>query len=213
MENSSVVVIPSQPAETRLELSGSLPDPCHELRVVVSPPDDKNNIKVKVYSVTDPTMICITVIKPFTATIPLGNYASGRYTVDVNDTRVGQFDTQFSVQPGDYQLVKGEVFLVNGQSKVLKAGEQLEEPAVLLVGNLPTPCNQLRIVLNPPAPDAVVGPASDEKINLDVYSVADTHTACIEMLQPFTVIFPLGSHPTGHYSVVVNGQLLGEFDA
>ena len=74
-----------------------------------------------------------------------------------------------------------------------------------LKGNMPTPCNQLRIAASPP--DA------QNKIEMDVYSVVDPNTACAEMLQPFEVNFPLGSFPTGHYTLWMNGKQITEFDA
>ena len=84
------------------------------------------------------------------------------------------------------------------------SGTQSNEVSANLIGDLPTPCNQLRIVLTPAD--------TQNKINLEVYSVVDSHTSCITVLQPFQVIYPLGSFSSGHYSVYVNGELLGEFD-
>ena len=101
---------------------------------------------------------------------------------------------------------RGERCLLDmSQSKVLMPGEELEEASARLVGNLPTPCNQLRVVMSPAT--------TDNQINLEVYSVVDAHTICIEVLLPFEVIYPLGSfHAAGHYTVYANGELLGELD-
>jgi len=78
-------------SEVQIILQGNLPDPCHSLRVVVTPPDANNVINLDAYSVVDPAVACITVLKPFAATIPLGDYPDGEYTVMVNGERFGLF--------------------------------------------------------------------------------------------------------------------------
>jgi hypothetical protein len=92
-ENSRVVVNESLPAQVSLILNGSLSDPCHQLRVVVTPANTNKAINLEAYSVFDPSLACITLIKPFSATIPLGSYTGGHYTVYVNGQLVGEFDS------------------------------------------------------------------------------------------------------------------------
>jgi len=92
LKNSSVVISESFPAQVSVILSGNLPDPCHQLRVVVMPANAENEFNLVVYSVFDPGLMCITVIKPFTATIPLGSYAGGHFTVYANGQLLGEFD-------------------------------------------------------------------------------------------------------------------------
>lgn len=92
MQDSNVLIRESMPAQVSMVLNGNLPDPCHELRVVVMPINEQNEVKLEVYSIYDPQVNCITMIKPFTATIPLGSYAGGHFTVFVNDQLVGEFD-------------------------------------------------------------------------------------------------------------------------
>ncbi len=74
-----------------------------------------------------------------------------------------------------------------------------------LKGNLPTPCNQLRV--------DVRQPDSENKIMVDVYSVTRVDKVCAQVLQPFEENFPLGSFPAGKYSLWVNGLLVAEFEA
>jgi len=84
----------SDPQQYVLFLSGTLPTPCHQLRVTVSRPDEKNQIFVEAYSVVDPSEICIQVLESFEENIPLGSFSSGSqitYTVFVNGQSVGQF--------------------------------------------------------------------------------------------------------------------------
>lgn len=92
-ESSRVVIGESQPAEVDLILNGNLSDPCHQLRVLVSPSNANREINLDVYSLADPNVVCITVLKPFSATIPLGSYFyGGHFTIYVNGQLVGEFD-------------------------------------------------------------------------------------------------------------------------
>jgi hypothetical protein len=61
--------------------------------VEIDPPDAENKIFVDVYSVTDPNQVCVQVLKPFEASIDLGTFPSGHYTVWVNGEMAGEFDT------------------------------------------------------------------------------------------------------------------------
>ena len=92
LKASSVVIRESFPVQVSAILSGNLSDPCHKLRVVVIPANAQNEINLQVYSVADASMVCITVIEPFTATIPLGNYAGGHFVVYANGQLLGEFD-------------------------------------------------------------------------------------------------------------------------
>jgi hypothetical protein len=47
---------------------------------------------------------------------------------------------------------------------------------------------------------------------VDVYSLTDSSTICVQVLEPFNVNIPLGDFPAGHYTVLVNGDMAGEFD-
>ena len=109
----------------------------------------------------------------------------------------------YAPRPGDDALLRGGVYL---DSTDLLAMESFPvQYSLTLKGNLPTPCHELRVVYH--EPDA------GKKINLDVYSVADPNAVCIQMLEPFSVNIPLGSFPSGHYTVWVNGEMVAEFDA
>ena len=93
VENSRVVIQESMPAQVSVIINGSLSDPCHQLRVVVTPANPQNEINLDAYSLFNPDQACITVIKGFSATIPIGSYAGGHYTVFVNGALVGEFDS------------------------------------------------------------------------------------------------------------------------
>jgi hypothetical protein len=72
-----------------LDINGSLRNPCYELRIVVLPPNEESRIDVEVYSVLSPDSICTQVLEPFEASVSLGTYTGGEYTVWVNDEMVG----------------------------------------------------------------------------------------------------------------------------
>ena len=203
--NSQIVTTATAVNSVEVVLQGDLPDPCHELRVVITPADANNVINLDVYSVIDPAATCIAMVEPFTASIPLGNYASGQYTVMVNDEKLGEFGNEYGPQPGDENLRRDQVFLDLANSQFSTPDTPTSYVEVVLKGDLPDPCHQLRVVVTPPDANNV--------INLDAYSVVDPADACITELKPFTASIPLGNYSNGQYSVMVNGERLGEFSA
>lgn len=94
LDSAQLLILESQPPQIRLALAGNLPDPCHRLRVRAAAPDEENRIRVEVYSLADPTAVCIQVLQPFQASIPLPleGLPPGHYTVWVNGEKVGEFD-------------------------------------------------------------------------------------------------------------------------
>ena len=92
LENSELLIMESYPIQVSAMLNGSLSDPCHQLRVVVTPANADNQINLEVYSVYDPGVACITVIEPFSTNVPLGFYSDGHYSVYVNGQQLGEFD-------------------------------------------------------------------------------------------------------------------------
>lgn len=77
--------------------------------------------------------------------------------------------------------------------------------AVYLSGNLPTPCHHL--VTEIQAPD------DKNRIFVEVYTTVDPNLMCIQVLKPLEETVELGTFPTGHYTVWVNGEQIGEFDS
>lgn len=109
----------------------------------------------------------------------------------------------YAPKPDDALLTRGEAYI---DSKDLLTLESYPLQFMLnLKGNLPTPCSQLRIFVNPP--DA------ENKILVDVYSVSDPNAICVQVLSPFEVNVPLGSFAPGYYILLINGEQAAEFDA
>lgn len=92
IDSSDLLTMESYPLQFMLNLKGSTPTPCHQLRVLVNPPDAENKILVEVYSVSDPSAICVQVLSPFEVNIPLGSFATGKYVLLVNGNQVAEFD-------------------------------------------------------------------------------------------------------------------------
>jgi hypothetical protein len=93
ISESGLVLRESFPVQVVLGLSGELPTPCHQLRVHIEPPDAENKILIEAYTVVNPEINCIQVLKPFTEMVELGTFPGGQYTVWVNGEQVGEFDT------------------------------------------------------------------------------------------------------------------------
>ena len=85
VEGMDILVMESFPPQYTLSLQGTLPTPCHQVRIEVAPPDGQNKIQVSVYSVVDPNTICAQVLAPFEASVPLQGLPSGKYTIVVKD--------------------------------------------------------------------------------------------------------------------------------
>jgi hypothetical protein len=92
LDSADLLVLESFPPQYMLSLAGSLPTPCHQLRVAISPPDAENVIAVAVYSLVDPNMICIQVLQSFTENINLGSFPPGKYTVQIDGGPTLEFD-------------------------------------------------------------------------------------------------------------------------
>lgn len=112
-------------------------------------------------------------------------------------------ESPFSPQPGDQDLTRGNVYL--NEASLLIRESYPPQIALSISGDLPTPCNQLRVNVAPPD--------TENRIDVELYSVIDPDKACVQVLEPFEELIELGTFPTGHYSVWINGEMVGEFDS
>jgi hypothetical protein len=108
----------------------------------------------------------------------------------------------FAPNPDDINLSRGNVFIT--ESELLIRESFPPQISLSLSGDLPTPCHELRV--------KVEEPDSENKINVEVYSVVDPDRVCIQVLEPFEANIDVGTFPGGHYTVWVNGDMVGEFD-
>lgn len=93
IDEAGLLVLESYPPQFKLSIRGSLPTPCHNLRVHLAEPDAQKRILVQVYSVVDPRMMCTQMLKEFEASIPIPTPTSGeKYTVWLNGEQVGEIE-------------------------------------------------------------------------------------------------------------------------
>lgn len=58
--------------ESTLTVAGTLPTPCHELRVSeAGAPDAEGFVRLEVWSVADPSQMCAQVLQPFSVQVPV----------------------------------------------------------------------------------------------------------------------------------------------
>jgi hypothetical protein len=92
LDSLELLTLESYPLQFVLVLKGSLPTPCHQLRLTVAPPDEAGRIAVRAYSLADPETACIAVLEPFEASLPLGSFPAGHYQIVVNGEPGAEFD-------------------------------------------------------------------------------------------------------------------------
>jgi hypothetical protein len=89
VEGAALVVMESFPIQVRLDVSGSMPTPCHEPYWRIA--DDGETIAVELFTAADPDLACIQVIEEAEVSIPLGSWPEGSRTVELNGEMVGEF--------------------------------------------------------------------------------------------------------------------------
>lgn len=93
---SMEVVRPAgNPSEATLNLSYFTPTPCHQFRMTASAPDGNMRITVDAYSLMKKDQVCalMRLSTPSQASLTLGSYPAGKYTVWVNGTMAGEITT------------------------------------------------------------------------------------------------------------------------
>ena len=144
----------------------------------------------------------VTACVPISTANPSNDSPVSNQPINNNQTPEKPANT-YAPQPGDVKFSRGNIFI---QEMGLLIRESFPPQIALTIsGNLPTPCHLMRAEIK--APDR------ENKIVVDVYTVVDRNMVCTQMLKPFEENIELGTFPTGHYSVWVNGELAGEFDS
>jgi hypothetical protein len=92
LNSSELQTVSTFPPEYMLVLQGSLPTPCHALRVKISPSEETNTLTINVYSVTDSNTVCTQVLQPFSAEVPIRNLIPIRYKVVLNGEEIAEID-------------------------------------------------------------------------------------------------------------------------
>ena len=108
---------------------------------------------------------------------------------------------EFAVVSSDQDLQTATVY-VEYSELIMKESDPVQVELVI-VGKLPSPCHQLRVVT--PEPD------NAGHIMVQVYSVTDPETMCAQVLEPFTAVVPLETNSEGNFTISINDELTGEF--
>lgn len=74
-----------------IHLVGSLPTPCHKLRIKMDQVDKNNRINITAFSITNLEQTCMKVYAPFEENIYINVTEKGTYTVIVNGQKAGEF--------------------------------------------------------------------------------------------------------------------------
>jgi hypothetical protein len=116
-----------------------------------------------------------------------------------------QFDNPYAPQSGDSNLMAGDITV--DSASVFMAKSQPPQLMVDFAYFQPTPCYQLRV--------EVSNPNDQNQIELKAYAVAEKDKPCALMAlsTPLQASLNLGSLPKGHYTAVLNGNQIGEFDS
>jgi len=96
INNISLMIMEAYPDQIALGLDGSLPNPCHQLRIRVLPfTPGGGRVDVEAYSIVDRKVICESVLKIFSDNVPIGSYPPGVYDLYFNGAFVGTFNGSF----------------------------------------------------------------------------------------------------------------------
>lgn len=91
--SANLLVMAAHPDQIALSLNGSLPNPCHQLRIRVLPfTPGSGRVDVEAYSVVDKDQICERVLKLFNENVPIGRFPPGLYELYLNGALVGTFN-------------------------------------------------------------------------------------------------------------------------
>jgi hypothetical protein len=95
IDSASLALTQSQPPQVTVNFAYFQPTPCFQLRVEVSQPDAKNHINLSAYAVTEKDKACalMALSTPLHASLNLGSFAKGHYSVWLNGNKVDEFDS------------------------------------------------------------------------------------------------------------------------
>jgi len=112
-------------------------------------------------------------------------------------------NNEYLPEPADENFSREEISIDSADLLIMESDPI--QVALVLQGTLSTACNHLRVVASPPD--------EENRIQVEAYSVINPAETCLAAIEPFDINIGLGSFPSGHYSVFVNDELAGEFDA
>jgi hypothetical protein len=104
--------------------------------------------------------------------------------------------------PGEDEMIAGPVMVQ--ESELVLMESQPVKVLLRITGNLPTPCHMPRASL--------IRDDESERIDIELYSLTEEDVMCIQVIQSFETVIPLGEYTSGEYKVYLNGELVGEIN-
>ena len=95
IDSASLALAESYPVQVMLNFAYFQPTPCFQLRVEVSQPNSQDRITVSAYAVAKKDKPCalMALATPLQASLNLGSFPKGHYSLWLNDSNVGEFDS------------------------------------------------------------------------------------------------------------------------
>lgn len=95
IDSSAVFLAESQPPQVMVSFAYFQPTPCYQLRVEISGPDADNHINLKAYAVAEMDKPCALMAPatPLQASLNLGSFPNGHYTVELNGNQIGELNS------------------------------------------------------------------------------------------------------------------------
>ena len=95
IDSASLSLTKTQPPQVSLDFAYFKPTPCYQLRVEVSPLDAQNRINISAYAVAEKDKACtlMALATPLKASLDLGSFPQGYYSLWLNGKQVGEFIT------------------------------------------------------------------------------------------------------------------------
>ena len=93
--SATLALAQSQPRQVMVNFDYFQPTPCYKLRIEVSQPDAQNRINLSAYAVTEKDKACtlMALSTPLHASLNLGSFPKGHYSVWLNGSKVDEFDS------------------------------------------------------------------------------------------------------------------------
>ena len=95
IDSAALNLAKSQPPQVTLNFAYFQPTPCCQLRVEISQPDSQNRVNISAYAVAEKDKPCalMALATPLQASLNLGSFPSGHYSLWLNDVKVDEFDS------------------------------------------------------------------------------------------------------------------------
>jgi hypothetical protein len=131
-----------------------------------------------------------------------GNINNPNRPVDSNDPIPVEPDGGIGGGVGG-EMEQADVYLNDVQLLIMESYPV--QVAISITGDRPTPCHELQYSIS--EPDA------ENRILVEIFSEYDPGMTCLQVLDPFTenISLPVQGLPDGSYTVIVNGEEVGEF--